>query len=639
MADSCVGSTTRCGGDYPMWLSGGHPTVRDGVVRRRICTYHSNNACCATSSQNSNLASYEYLKVKMCPGGFYVYQFPGWLQMVRYRTYCTVKDTSNPCLDSNCTHGCVNNNGKARCTCPGNTQECLNPCRVNNGNCSHTCKPNSAGSVYCSCPPNTELGEDQKTCVDPCSKYRILSERWRNTNYGYNVFCDDFVQWDSWYRVTGAAGNKLSDTCPSYQTCGTGRPMWLQGGHPTQKDGIVTRKICTRTSSSSSYCCDSRDWRLTVNFAKVRKCPGGYFVYKMPKLAYYCNRAYCGVRDTSDPCLDSNCTHGCTNRNGKAQCTCPSTHSLAADKQSCESPCDTNNGGCSYRCTLRQDGNVVCSCPSGLMLASDKKTCDTPCVADNAGCSHFCHNGKDGVATCHCPPDLVLGNDKKTCITTCRLNNGGCSHLCKDSSSGAVCSCPKTGCTDVNMRCACEVRLEANGTSNGPVLLDLPTLIYGHKQLWATEGKDEDAFIVTDKFPTFHQMSVKKKKALTSLSQMQMCLKVLRNCPNDCEKLAKLYFGPTGPYKTIDVAKPDGKLLTKALGQLMCERYQLNISPPGKRAVVYYDPGTDCGTSASTHAFDFKLCCKATDLSDLGRVTFWNPKCASKMKLPEPLVG
>ncbi|KAL0179019.1 hypothetical protein M9458_024461, partial [Cirrhinus mrigala] len=58
----------------------------------------------------------------------------------------------------------------------------------------------------------------------------------------------------------------MSDTCvPSY-SCGTYVPLWLNGAHPTVKDGVVTRDVC---GSWSNNCC-----YLQINPIKVKACPG-----------------------------------------------------------------------------------------------------------------------------------------------------------------------------------------------------------------------------------------------------------------------------------------------------------------------------------------------------------------------------
>ena len=61
MADSCV-PINHCGVRGPGWLSGGHPSVLDGAVQRKVCFIA--NSCCGFSVS---------IAVRNC-GGFYVYQ-------------------------------------------------------------------------------------------------------------------------------------------------------------------------------------------------------------------------------------------------------------------------------------------------------------------------------------------------------------------------------------------------------------------------------------------------------------------------------------------------------------------------------------------------------------------------------------
>ncbi|KAL2086257.1 hypothetical protein ACEWY4_017316 [Coilia grayii] len=87
MADSCV-PYDRCGTDYPLWLSGGHPQPEDGIVTRSVCG--NTGSCC----------SYSYsIRVKACPGNYTVYE----LQPTRwcYDAYCTEPEpcTSYSTLD------------------------------------------------------------------------------------------------------------------------------------------------------------------------------------------------------------------------------------------------------------------------------------------------------------------------------------------------------------------------------------------------------------------------------------------------------------------------------------------------------------------------------------------------------------
>ncbi|KTG37876.1 hypothetical protein cypCar_00048525, partial [Cyprinus carpio] len=62
--DTCVAQYS-CGTSIPLWIRGGHPTVEDGVVTRDVCG-HYNNYCCYYGSYP--------IKVKACPGNYYVYE-------------------------------------------------------------------------------------------------------------------------------------------------------------------------------------------------------------------------------------------------------------------------------------------------------------------------------------------------------------------------------------------------------------------------------------------------------------------------------------------------------------------------------------------------------------------------------------
>ena len=62
MADTCV-MMRHCGARYPGWLSGGHPSVSDGAVLRKVC-FTGSWGCCHYSA---------FISVRNC-NGFYVYK-------------------------------------------------------------------------------------------------------------------------------------------------------------------------------------------------------------------------------------------------------------------------------------------------------------------------------------------------------------------------------------------------------------------------------------------------------------------------------------------------------------------------------------------------------------------------------------
>ncbi|XP_048026167.1 pancreatic secretory granule membrane major glycoprotein GP2-like [Megalobrama amblycephala] len=65
MPESCV-NQYMCGTDQPLWLNGPHPQLEDGEVTRQICV-SSWNGCCTYTSHP--------IRVKDCPGNYYVYEF------------------------------------------------------------------------------------------------------------------------------------------------------------------------------------------------------------------------------------------------------------------------------------------------------------------------------------------------------------------------------------------------------------------------------------------------------------------------------------------------------------------------------------------------------------------------------------
>ncbi|XP_026111425.1 uncharacterized protein LOC113087723 [Carassius auratus] len=65
MPDTCVDQLS-CGTHAPLWLNGQHPRIEDGVVTRSVCGHWWDN-CCGFQSNP--------IKVKACPGGYYVYEF------------------------------------------------------------------------------------------------------------------------------------------------------------------------------------------------------------------------------------------------------------------------------------------------------------------------------------------------------------------------------------------------------------------------------------------------------------------------------------------------------------------------------------------------------------------------------------
>ncbi|KAM5151607.1 uncharacterized protein ACMZJ9_009832 [Mantella aurantiaca] len=84
MPETCV-PERRCNTDAPVWMSGTHPAIRDGIVDRTACAAWGGTCCQWTST----------IQVKACQGGYYVYKLIGTPGSVCTLSYCTDPLTAN----------------------------------------------------------------------------------------------------------------------------------------------------------------------------------------------------------------------------------------------------------------------------------------------------------------------------------------------------------------------------------------------------------------------------------------------------------------------------------------------------------------------------------------------------------------
>jgi len=120
--------------------------------------------------------------------------------------------------------------------------------------------------------------------VDGCTNYKVLSEADRaqgNAEPPHDRNDGSLVT--GWYRFQGAAGDRMPDKCVLKYRCGTERPGWLNGAHPTVAEGVVTRKVCY---SDYVDCCSKS------NIIKVKSC-SSYYVYELQRTPNPFGR-YCG---------------------------------------------------------------------------------------------------------------------------------------------------------------------------------------------------------------------------------------------------------------------------------------------------------------------------------------------------------
>ncbi|KAL6482065.1 hypothetical protein MHYP_G00101450 [Metynnis hypsauchen] len=120
---------------------------------------------------------------------------------------------------------------------------------------------------------------------DPCNNYTSLDQPWRGTNDVAEFNCDDYFNWNGWYRLLyNGMSVRMPESCVDVFRCGTYITLWLNGSHPQEEDGIVTRGVCGNIGSGD--CCYLRSTPI-----RVKACPGNYYVYEFVK-PYFC-AAYC----------------------------------------------------------------------------------------------------------------------------------------------------------------------------------------------------------------------------------------------------------------------------------------------------------------------------------------------------------
>ena len=121
--------------------------------------------------------------------------------------------------------------------------------------------------------------------MDGCTNYTVLSEADRaqgNAEPPHDRNDRSLVT--GWYRFQGAAGDQMPDRCVFKYRCGTKRPGWLNGAHPTVAEGVVKRQVC---HNDYSDCC----WLTSI--IKVKNC-GSYYVYELHRLPRKWYSRYCG---------------------------------------------------------------------------------------------------------------------------------------------------------------------------------------------------------------------------------------------------------------------------------------------------------------------------------------------------------
>ena len=134
--------------------------------------------------------------------------------------------------------------------------------------------------------------------MDGCTNYTVLRQAGHaqgNVSQS-NRTCDRKDLVTGWYRLQGAVGDQITEKCANAHF-----GVWLNGSHPTDTEGAVTRKVCF---SGNTSCCL---WR---NVIKVKNC-SSFYVYQLHKNSTYHLR-YSGNANAGDlsRCLRCICWSG-----------------------------------------------------------------------------------------------------------------------------------------------------------------------------------------------------------------------------------------------------------------------------------------------------------------------------------------
>ncbi|XP_078286253.1 uncharacterized protein LOC144611043 isoform X2 [Rhinoraja longicauda] len=210
----------HCSGKCPGWLNGSHPRAGDGEVTRMVCFNESGGS----------------------------------------------GDVDTKTGGSGLGNGCSNN------------------LDIKVKNCSsyfvYQLKPTASDeTVYCTAA-DSALG-------DPCVNHTVLHQPWRSTgcsntecNSG-NLMNDDNLH-EGWYRFKSSGGWKIPETVVPKHHCSASSPGWLNGAHPSMRDGEVIRRVCLNWESNHCH------KQLEI---KVKHCKG-FFVYRLVPMGC-CKNVYC----------------------------------------------------------------------------------------------------------------------------------------------------------------------------------------------------------------------------------------------------------------------------------------------------------------------------------------------------------
>lgn len=178
--------------------------------------------------------------------------------------------------------------------------------------------------LQCSAVTATAPPPSPPSTPSQCTSYTNNTDSWRDISLSpafVGANCDAVAPGGGgWVRFvfTDTAGNVrgfLPEVPPTggVSACGTNFPGWLNGNHPSVRDGIVSRTVCFSTSSTSN--CGASGTAFVTN------C-GGFFVYQLPTppSCAVANAAYGYCTTSAPPANPGSLTPFCPSRCAPFEC-------------------------------------------------------------------------------------------------------------------------------------------------------------------------------------------------------------------------------------------------------------------------------------------------------------------------------
>ncbi|KAJ1606207.1 signal peptid and EGF domain-containing protein [Cryptosporidium canis] len=285
----------------------------------------------------------------------------------------------------NCSHICVNTRGSFVCDCPTgyildkNRQDCvdIDECKENSGlgPCEYGCR-NLPGGFECLCPSGYRLDRKTQKCVDidECMEEKNLcrgfGEVCLNTDGGFECKCGKGYIYDASEKVCKDVNECLLKThdCANDSVCvnvdGGFTCRCIEKGFKFNEEKRICEDIDECSEGLSN--CD----QLCFNTLGGYRC-GCYKGFRLnisgPENGVDTHSRVCV---DIDECLEipelTGCSHGCINKRGGFQCTCPRGFQLGEDGKSCqdidectmpENPCGNNK---QFPCCLNIIGGFKC---------------------------------------------------------------------------------------------------------------------------------------------------------------------------------------------------------------------------------------------------------------------------------------